>query len=156
MLKRQHLTEWLVLQPAKQKKSAGAGGAPAAAEVTRTTLFVRIPQNRRTLHPDGIKSVWIKAEDLQDRRSHLSGLHETSDSAGTGVRIRYQQHHIGIVMCEPAVLGSLFEVSGIHHSHIWNHDDVRRARIAAFTQMAARTGKVGDAGGLNIVVSEAP
>ena len=70
-------------------------------ELTRTTLFVRIQsaQNRRTFQPDGIKGVWIKAEDLQDRRGHLSGLHETGDSAGTGVRIRYQQHHIGIVRC---------------------------------------------------------
>ena len=57
-------------------------------ELTRTILFVRTQsrQNRRTLQPDGIKSVRIKAEDLQDRRSHLSGLHETSDGAGTNVR----------------------------------------------------------------------
>src|SRR6516225_1559745 len=99
----------------------------------------------RAFEAHGVQQFGVEAESLQDRGSHLSRFHKAVDGPGRKARTGYQQHHIGIVMREAAVLGLLLEVSGIDHADVWNHDDVRRPGIAACTQMAAGTGSVGDA-----------
>ena len=65
---------------------------------------------------------------------------------GCDVRVRYQQHHVGIVMREAAMLGLLFGASGVNHADVRRHDDIGRPRIAAGPQIAAGAGNGGNAG----------
>src|SRR5215469_11871409 len=99
-----------------------------------------------TFLANGIQAIGIKTQDLEDRRSYLSGFHKAVNGPSVDARVRYQQHDVGIIPCEPAVFGLLFVVSGIHHADVWNHDDIGSTRIAAFPQFAAGAGNVGNAG----------
>ena len=80
------------------------GGAPANAE---RLALKQVRQNRRAFDPDGFKRSWIEAEELQDSRGDLTGFYEAVVAVGGDARVRNQEHHVGVVMGEAAVLGLL-------------------------------------------------
>jgi hypothetical protein len=72
-------------------------------------------QNRRALDLNGLQRVRIEAQDREDRRSHLRGFHETVDGSGPEIGVGYQEHHVGVVVGEAAVLGLLALAPGVNH-----------------------------------------
>src|SRR5579872_3288727 len=48
---------------------------------------------------------------------------------GLEIRVGEQQNDVGVVMCEPAVLGQFLAAAGVSNADIRGHDDVGRARI---------------------------
>src|SRR5580704_11928871 len=105
-------------------------------------LMVQARENRRAFVPDGVEGIRVKAKDLQDSGSHLSGLDKAVDGPGLDARIRYQQHHVRIIPSEAAMLGLLFQTSGVDHAHVRQHDDIGGARVTTFPFEAAGTGFV--------------
>src|SRR5689334_15489566 len=75
----------------------------------------------RAFQPHGIEGIRIEAQDFQNRGSHLSGLHKAVNGAGLDAGVGNQQHHVGIVMREAAVLGLLLQISGVDHAHVRNY-----------------------------------
>ena len=68
----------------------------------------------RTLHPHALQTRWIQTQRLQDGRSNLTGLYRRRKRLGLQARIRHQDHHVGVVVGEAAVLGLLLGASGIN------------------------------------------
>src|SRR5579863_5523786 len=102
-------------------------------------LVVQAWENRRAFALDGVESVGIEAEDLQDGGSHLSGLHKGMDGPPLDRRIRYQEHHVRIVPSVAAMLGLLFQAARVDNADVRQHDDIGCAGIAAFALEAAGT-----------------
>ena len=79
----------------------------------RASVAVRREQtwkHRRAFNLDGVKGGRIKAQELQDGRRHLTGFHKARNRPGLAdAGVRYQQHYVGIIMGEAAVLGLFLE-----------------------------------------------
>src|SRR5262252_4296498 len=61
-------------------------------------------QDGRPFLPNRVQGVRIQAQELQDRGRHLSRFHKTVHGPSRKARIGYQQHHVGVVMREAAML----------------------------------------------------
>jgi hypothetical protein len=71
----------------------------------------------------------IQPQRLQDRRRYLRGCRFGRDGLCREAWMRYQQHDIGIVMREAAVIRDHRRAAGVGYAHVRGHDNVRRPRI---------------------------
>ena len=64
-------------------------------------------EDGRALGPHRIQLIRIEAQEFQDRGSNLSRLHKGVNRLGMEVRVRDQQHYVGIIPCVAAMFGLL-------------------------------------------------
>ncbi len=116
---------------------------------TRSLVEIQPGQDWSAFLPDRIEAVRVEAQQLKDGGGDLHRLHEARDRLAVKIRVRDEQHHVGVVVRKAAVLGLLLEASGVHHAHVGYHDDVRRTRVgfAPFGHSAAGVEVLGNAGG---------
>src|SRR5262245_34601184 len=83
---------------------------PASARTT-TSLFTVVPlearEHLRALEPNRLQAVGIEPQGLQKGRGNLRGLHGSREGPRRDPRAGQQQHHVDVIVREPAVLGLL-------------------------------------------------
>ena len=119
---------------------------PACVTVSPFLFEIQSRQHRRAFFLDRIQAPGIEPQGLKNGRGYLDGFDKAGHGAGLEIRIRNQQHHVGIIVSEASVLGLLLRASGIDHAHVRLNDDIGSAGIALG----------GSPGALNIVSSEGP
>src|ERR1700719_1122003 len=96
-------------------------------------------QNWRAFLPDGIEFTRIQAHKLENGRCDLHRLDPARDGPRLNTGVRYQQHHVGIVKGETAVLFLFFRAAGVNYTDVRGHDDIGRTGISTREQSATRT-----------------
>ncbi len=86
-------------------------------------------QNACSFGADGVELVGIDAEGLEDCGSDLGCANFRKDCSCVEARVGKQEHDVGVVMGESAVLGELLAAAGVDDADIRGHDNIRSARI---------------------------
>src|SRR5437016_6226989 len=97
-------------------------------------LEVQCGQDGSALLLDGIEAAGVESQSLQDGGGHLSGFDKARYRAGRQAGLGYQYHYVGVILREAAMLRLLLGTSGVDHTHVWLHDDIGRAGVAARRQ----------------------
>ena len=74
----------------------------------------------------------IQSQRLQNSRSNLRRLNRDSKGFGRKARVRYKDHHVRVVVGEPAMFGLLRCAAGVRHTYVRSNDDVRSSGITVW------------------------
>ena len=76
----------------------------ARLELVRSLWEIDARKNAVSFDANGLQLPWIDPKRLEDGWSHLRGTHSLIDRTGVEAAVRKQQHGIGVVMGEAAML----------------------------------------------------
>src|ERR1700726_4328629 len=87
-------------------------------------------KNRSEFFSNRLQAIGIESQGLQDGGSDLLGFDRSGDGLVLETRVRDQQHHVGVIMRETAMLHQFPGAPGINHSNIGLDKNIRRAWIS--------------------------
>src|SRR5579864_561116 len=87
-------------------------------------------QSLGALYPDPIESIRVESQSFENGWRDLCGLYGRCEGFGSDPRVRYQNHHVGVVVGEAAMFRLLLRAAGIGHANIRSDDDIRGARVS--------------------------
>jgi hypothetical protein len=100
---------------------------------------------KRAFLANGIQAIRIKTQDLEDRRSHLSGFHKAVNGPAVDARVRYQPFNFGIVRAYPPC-SDFFLSPPVYTTPTFGITTMSGIRGSPLPQVAAGARKVGNAG----------
>src|SRR5579863_3586535 len=114
-----------------------AFAGPYARLVVVVAVISQTRQDRGSFLSDGVEFVRIEAQQSENGWSYLSCFHKAVDCLALIPGVGDEQHDVGVIPSVATVLRLFFQAPGVDHAVVWNHDDVRRTRIAAFPELTA-------------------
>src|SRR6266850_4324841 len=90
--------------------------------------FEQSRKDRCAFYLHGLELVGVESQGGENGGSNLGGFHRAGDRPGVKSGVRYENHHVGVGVREPTMLGLLLSARRVNYAHVRLDHDIRPYR----------------------------